>query len=234
MKPSARRGIQQPKGYSMSATTPDALIRQLNWRYATKRFDPARRIPDADWKTLEQVLLLSPSSYGLQPWRFIIVSDAATKARLAPISWNQPQVTECSHLVVFASRTQPTLHDVDRLIARVAEVRGASRESLQGYRDAMAGLVTDPPPGVDLGAWAARQTYLALGVFLSAAAMLGIDACPMEGINAPEYDKFFNLAAEGYSARCIATAGYRSPDDKYAALAKVRFAPEQVIRQISG
>jgi nitroreductase len=208
----------------------DTILRQLHWRYATKKFDPTRTIPADDWATLEQALALAPSSYGLQPWKFFVVTDAATKAKLAPISRNQTQVTTCSHLVVFTVRHPMGPEDVDRYVARIAAIRGMSPESLADYRQRMLGSVLRPVE--EVRAWAARQAYIALGTFLTSAALLGIDACPMEGIEPTKYDDVLGLTARGYAALCIATAGYRAADDKYAAAAKVRFPVEEVVEHV--
>lgn len=108
----------------MPHTTPDALLAQLRWRYAVAKFDPTRTIPDELWSTLEQAAILAPSSFGLQPWKLVVVTDAAVKARLTALSWNQPQPRDCSHMAVFAARTGINQADVDRCIARTAHVRG--------------------------------------------------------------------------------------------------------------
>jgi nitroreductase len=216
----------------MKPVNTETIQRQLRWRYATKKFDGARTIPPEDWQTLEQALVLAPSSYGLQPWKFVIVTDPALKARLAPASRNQTQTTTCSHLVVFAGRKPPRPEDVDRHIARIVEIRGVPAESLAGYRQSMLNSVQRPGP--DVSAWAARQVYIALGTFLTTAALLGIDACPMEGIEPEKYDEILSLGRQGFGTLCVATAGYRAADDKYAALAKVRFRPEDVIEHRAG
>ena len=101
----------------------EVLLQQLKWRYAVKKFDPARKISAEDWQTLEQALVLTPSSFGLQPWRFVVITDQATKDRLVPISWGQRQVAEASHVVVFAVRQPLTESDVDRHVGRTAEIR---------------------------------------------------------------------------------------------------------------
>jgi nitroreductase len=215
----------------MKPVSDETVERQLRWRYATKKFDPAQTIPDDDWRTLEQALVLAPSSYGLQPWRFVVVTDPAVRAGLREASWNQPQITDASHLVVFAVRRSPDAAHVDRHLARTAEVRGQPVEALAGLRGRLVGFLERP--GFDATAWAARQVYIALGMFLCTAAMLGIDACPMEGIEPAKYDAILGLDKEGYAALCVATAGYRAADDPYAAAAKVRFAPEDVITRVT-
>src|SRR5512133_360953 len=118
----------------MSIISSDSLLQQLAWRYATKKFDPSKKVSAADWAVLEEALILTASSYGLQPWKFIVVTDPALKAKLRPASWNQSQVEDCSHLVVFAAQQDVTEADVDRFIARIAAVRGVAIESLSGYK----------------------------------------------------------------------------------------------------
>src|SRR5690349_8372404 len=113
----------------------DTLLNQLRWRYATKQFDPARRIPEADWRALEESLVLTPSSFGLQPWRFVVVTDPATKKKLVSASWDQQQVADASHLVVFAIKKNLSEVDVDNYLGRIAQVRGVTSQSLQSFRD---------------------------------------------------------------------------------------------------
>lgn len=213
--------------------TAEQLLKQLNWRYATKKFDASRKIPDATWSTLERVLNLSPSAFGLQPWKFLVINDPDTRKKLREVSWNQPQITDASHLVVFTFLTNVTTELADRLVARTAEVRAQTVESLKGYSDMLTSFVDGAPgKGIPLDHWASRQAYLALGMFLSAAAMLEIDACPMEGIDPAGYDKVLGLKAKGLHAYCVATAGYRAADDKYASAAKVRFKLDEVIQRV--
>ena len=209
----------------------DQLLAQLRWRYATKRFDPTYRIDAAAWSALEQALVLSPSSYGLQPWRFFVIDDAAVRARLRTVSGNQPQVVDASHLVVFAIRKGLDAAHVRRYLDRVAAVRGQPRESLAGAERAMVAHVERPQP-FEIDEWSKRQLYIALGVFLTSAALLGIDACPMEGIEPPRYDEILGLPEQGGAAVCAAAAGRRAGDDKYASLAKVRFEASDVVRHV--
>src|SRR5829696_5881074 len=162
------------------SVTPDTVLEQLKWRYATKKFDPAKKIAPDLWAKLELAAIHAPSSYGLQPWNFVVVTDPEMRKKLHPVSYNQAQILDASHLVVFAAKNPPTPADVDAHVARTAEVRGEPVEALEGLKKAMLGSLArmDAAQG---HRWAARQTYIALGVFLSAAAMMGVDACPMEG-----------------------------------------------------
>ncbi|MFN0018987.1 MAG: NAD(P)H-dependent oxidoreductase [Pirellulaceae bacterium] len=215
-----------------TAISPDALLSQLRWRYATKRFDPTRKIPDQEWRTLEEALILTPSSFGLQPWKFVVITDPAVKAQLPAISWNQRQVLEASHTVVFARRLDVTEEFIDRNIRRIVEVRGGTVEGLAGFKKMLMGSLVPPPAGFDLQNWAALQCYIALGNFMTSAAVLGIDTCPMEGIVPAKYDELLGLTAKGFATVVVGCAGYRSADDKYASAAKVRFPAEEMIERV--
>ncbi len=214
---------------TISTTT---LLERQHWRYATKQFDPTRKIPGETWTALEDALVLTPSSFGLQPWRFIVVTDQAVKTQLVPHSWNQTQSAECSHFVVFAARTDVSEADLDRHLARMAEIRNVEVDSLAAYRGMMAKSLVTPPEGVVIREWAARQAYIALGNFMTSAAMLGIDTCPMEGIDRMKYDEIFQLANHGFTTVVACAAGYRAKEDRYATLPKVRFAKDDVIQHV--
>lgn len=210
----------------------DVLLAQLRWRYAVKKFDPARRISPADWKTLEEALVLTPSSYGLQPWKFIVITDQATKERLVPHSFNQSQIADCSHVVVFCIQKALKSEHVDAHIARFAELRGVTPESLAKTRDRMVADVVDGARSWRVNEWAANQTYIALGNFMTCAALLAIDTCPMEGFEPAKYDRELGLARRGLASSVVCVAGYRSADDKGATIPKVRFPLERVIERI--
>lgn len=210
---------------------PDTVLTQLGWRYATKKFDPAKKIAPELWAKLEQAPVLSPSSYGIQPWKFVVVTDPEVRTRLHAVSYKQPQVLDASHLVVFAAKNPPTPADIDAYVARTAEVRGTTVEALEGFKQMMLGSLSRMD-AAQAQRWAAKQTYIALGVFLSAAAMMGVDACPMEGFQADQYDEILGLKARGLGSVVIATAGYRSAEDTNASLPKVRFAVDDVIEHI--
>jgi len=214
----------------MKPVSNETVLQQFQWRYATKKFDASRTIPDEDWLTLEQSLVLTPSSFGLQPWRFLVVTNPELKAQLKGMSWNQSQLVEASHVVVFATRRNLSAEDIDRYVARTAEVRGLSIESLAGFRKMMIGSLHGGR--IDLNHWAALQVYIALGQFMATAAMMGIDTCPMEGIEPARYDELLGLPQVGYGTEVVCVAGYRSGEDKYAQLPKVRFRPEEVVIRI--
>lgn len=210
---------------------PDVVLEQLRWRYATKKFDPARKIDPPLWAKLAQAAVYAPSSYGLQPWKFVVVTDPQMRRTLHPVSYNQPQILDASHLIVFAARNPPTPADVEAHVARTAQVRGDSAESLEGLKKAMLGSLARMD-AAQAHRWAARQCYIALGFFLSAAAIMGVDACPMEGFQPEKYDEILGLKEKGLASVVIATAGYRAPDDKYAEAAKSRFDVDDVVIRV--
>lgn len=213
----------------MQQITADTLLDALNWRYATKHFDPAKRIPAATWSAIEQALVLTPSSFGLQPWKFIVLQDSALRAKLREHSWGQAQTTEASHLVVFASKTSLSAADVEHFIARTAEVRQIEAATLKGYRDMMVGNLVEGPRAAVIKEWAARQAYLAFGSLMTSAALLGIDACPIEGLDPAQYDAILGLPAQGYQTLAVCALGYRAAGDKYATLPKVRYPLAEVV-----
>ena len=208
--------------------TPAELLDSLHFRYATKQFDDSRKIPSDAWDVLEQSLVLSPSSFGLQPWKFIVVDDVDLRMKLRQHSWNQSQITDASRLVVFTTRTDMTEPDVDRFLSRMAAVQGRDPSTLEGYRN----MIVSFAAAMNLEsrqAWNARQTYIALGQFMTAAAAIGIDTCPIEGFDPAGYDQVLELSDSGYRTTVVCAVGYRSADDKYAAAPKTRFPIEEVI-----
>jgi len=208
------------------------LIDQLNWRYATKQYDATRKISAADWATLEEALVLSPSSYGLQPWTFVVVDDPAVRAQLLLASYGQPQVADASHLVVFATKANLSEADVDAHIRRSADVRGVPADSLSGLRTMVLRSVVHGLTEAERRSWAVNQTYIALGNLMTSAALLGIDATPMEGIERGRYDDILALKPRGLTTSVIAALGYRAAGDKYASAPKVRFAREDVVQHV--
>jgi nitroreductase len=216
----------------MNNQSTQLLLHALNWRYATKVFDPGRKIPADVWQTLERALVLSPSSYGLQPYRFLVINDPAKRAALLPHSWNQKQVVDCSHYVVFTARTKMTETDVSKLIARTTDIRKIPAESLNFYRDMMLGDLVKGPRSQIAHEWATRQAYIALGNLMTCAAVLSVDACPMEGFVPAEYDRLLGLESSGYASVVCCALGYRAANDKYASLPKVRFEVKDLVRYV--
>jgi nitroreductase len=208
------------------------LIEKLKWRYAVKKFDSKKKISDTDWKTLEESLILTPSSYGLQPWKFIVIQDPETRKRLTPHSWNQTQVEDCSHFVVFASRVEMDNSYLDLFFNTLSKVRGTPTESFDGYRKAIVSDLQHGQRSKMIPEWATRQVYIALGNLMTCAAMLNIDTCPMEGIIPAQYDEILSLSSSKYRTAVACAVGYRSIEDKYASAKKMRFDREHIIQII--
>ncbi|MFM7652225.1 MAG: NAD(P)H-dependent oxidoreductase [Vulcanococcus sp.] len=207
----------------------EQLLEALHWRYATKVFDPHRPIDPSTWQALEQALVLTASSYGLQPWKFLVITDPALRGELRPHSWNQSQITDCSHLVVLLSKRTINPADADRLIAATAAARQLEVSALAGYRQMIQVDLIEGPRSRIVAEWAARQVYIALGNLLSSAALLGVDTCAIEGFSPPDYDRILGLDGSDFRSCVVCACGHRSEDDKYASLTKVRYMATDLI-----
>lgn len=208
-----------------------ALTEALNWRYATKKFDPSKKVSDADLQDLLEAIRLSPSSYGIQPWKFLVIANPDTRKKLREHSWDQSQVTDASHLIVLCARTGLSEKDIDAYVEEIISARGVTKEQLESYRQMMLNPVKRMSTG-ELTEWNQKQVYIALGILMAAAAIKGIDTCPMEGFDASKYDEILGLTARGLTATVVCPVGYRASDDGHAALAKVRFAKDKIVEVI--
>jgi len=206
----------------------DKIIEALHWRYATKRFDPARKISEADWHTLSESIRLSPSSYGMEPFRFLVVKNPDLREKLKAASWKQSQVTDASHFVVFITKEIICEKDCEEYLERVIKARGGTTEALQGLKNMLVkNLVTGMTPEQSLH-WAQRQAYIAMGFMLETAALLKIDTVPMEGLDPREYDKILELEGRGWRTVAAVALGYRSAEDKYQTMKKVRMTTDEL------
>ena len=206
----------------------DTLLKTLNWRYATKQFDPQKKIPQAKLDVLFESLRLTPSSLGIQPWKFLVVTNPSLRQEIQTTAYGQSQVVDASHLIVFARQTNIDDAYIHRHIANTAKIRNVSIESLDGYRQAIARLVHGLSTQ-ELASWATSQLYIALGFILETAALMQIDACPMEGFDKQKLDTTLHLPAKGLASVAMCPVGYRSTEDKYASSAKSRFSKAEVI-----
>lgn len=201
----------------------------LLWRYATKQFDSAQKVSSEALQTLINSLQLSPSSFGLQPWKFFVISDPALRQQLREHSWNQPQVVDASHLFVLASARTVTPEFIDEHLSNMAETRSLSLKDLNPYRERIITFVKALVDNGTIEAWCARQTYLALGMLLGTAAQLRIDTCPLEGITTSQYDKLLELEDSDFTTKVACAVGYRSETDTTATAKKVRFSEQIVV-----
>lgn len=203
-------------------------VDHLNWRYAVKKFDPSKKISKAHLEEILEVLRLAPSSFGLQPWKFIVIEDLGLREQIRPFAWNQGQVTECSHLIVLCSLASMDEAYVKTYINHVAEVRSIPLTSLSRYEQMMTGFIKKLNPEARVE-WMKNQIYLALGMLLSECAHLKIDTCPMEGFEPEKVDALLNLRAQNLKSVVLCPIGYRAADDKDAQLKKVRFNRSDIV-----
>ena len=194
------------------------LIEALNWRYATKRMNGVK-VPDEKVNTILNATRLSASSMGLQPYSIIVVENEDLRKQLKPAVNNQPQITEGSHVLVFAAWENVTEQHVNDYIQNIAKVRSVSLESLDGFKNALMGIVIGKSTQ-EKYEWAARQAYIALGTALAAAALEKIDATPMEGFNPEEVDRILHLREKGLRSVTLLVLGYRDSEKDYLANAK--------------
>lgn len=205
------------------------LLESLEWRNATKKFDSTKKIDKETWSALEKALILTPSSYGAMPYKFIIVQTQSIKDELKDASFGQQQVSDCSHHVVFVAKEKMDIEHLKKYIAQIASVRGIKTADLEGYETMMTKQLVDKMSPEQSFKWASNQAYIALGNFMTAAAVLGVDACPFEGINPVKYDEILGLTGTGWKTVCACPTGFRASDDKYAELKKVRFDASDLI-----
>lgn len=192
-----------------------------NWRYATKKFDTTKKISNDDLEFLKEAIRLSTSSFGLQLYKVIIVETAELRAKLQPAAWGQAQVTEASHLIVFANQTNVGEEDINAYLKNACETRNLPAEAMNGYGDYMKGALSNMPNDAKK-VWTEKQTYLALGNLLNAAAELKIDATPMEGFVSVQFNEILGLDKLNLNAAVIATIGYRHEEDATQHYKKVR------------
>ncbi len=222
---------EHPNEHSNDFLSTDQLLAHLKWRYAVKKFDPTRKISDTDWQALEHSLILSPSSFGLQPWKFFVVKTPEIRQQLLEFSWGQAQVVDASHFVVLTLKRDIDEASVDRYIAHTADLRQMFPEALEPFSKTIKGFLARMSPE-DLKTWAKLQVYIALGQLMTSAAHLGIDTCPMEGFIPDKYDQILGLKEKGYSAAVLCPVGYRDPEDPYAHFPKVRWTHAEMIETL--
>jgi len=197
------------------------FIENQNWRYATKRYDATKKVSDTDLATLKEAIRLSTSSYGLQPYKVLIIENEEIRKQLQPVSWGQSQIVDASHLFVFANFTDIEDAHIDQYIANIAATRGLTIADVQGYSDFMKSKIV-PIPSDKKAIWTSKQTYLALANLMNAAAELKIDVTPMEGFEPEKYNEILGLDALGLNASLVATVGYRHEEDANQFAKKVR------------
>lgn len=198
-------------------------LHNLDWRYATKRYDSTKKLSADQQHLIKESLRLSPSSFGLQPYKFIHVTDPAIREQLRAAAWGQPQITEASDLFVLAALRSIDEHYIDRFIALTAHAYDTTVESLNEYRDMIVGSVMGKSEPARLE-WMKYQVYIPLGVALAVAAEHGIDTSPMEGFDPASFDTILGLESLNLTSCVLLAAGFRSSEDAHQHYKKVRLS----------
>ncbi len=212
-------------------TTIDQLNQLLSFRYACKAFDAQKTLAPETKDALLKSLPLTPSSFGMQLWKFFIIEDAEVRQKLKEVSWGQSQVTDSDFHIVFAVETTFDEARIDKWVDHMATVQGTPEEAANGLRGAIKGFTADWSDAKKQE-WAKLQSYIALGQFMTSAALLEVDTCPMEGIDHAAYDEILGLKEKGYTTAVACSVGYRSAEDKYASAPKARFAYDEMVEVI--
>lgn len=208
-----------------------STIDSLKWRYATKKFDASKKVSEDKIETIKEAIQLSASSYGLQLFKTLVITDQAVKEQLVPASWGQQQLADSTAVFVFAAYNKVAPEDIDENINLTAKNRGITVDSLQGYGNFIKGKMAELPQEAQQ-VWTNKQTYIALGSALIAAAELKVDTCPMEGFDAAQYDQILGLSERGLTASVVLTVGYRHEEDATQHFTKVRKSKEDLFINI--
>lgn len=206
-------------------------IESLNWRAAIKQFEPTKQVSTEDLNILLEAGNLAATSGGMQPFKIVVVSKPETKIKLQAAAYGQKQVAEASHVLVFAIEKEIGANTVDRYIKRAAEVRNIPAESMEGYANSMKGYMGSMDDATKAH-WAKSQAFIALGTILLTAASMQIDSCPMEGFQADQFAEILNLSEQKLTPVAILPIGFRSPEDRYSNMPKVRKTKEDFILEI--
>ncbi|SIR36567.1 NAD(P)H-dependent oxidoreductase [Maribacter ulvicola] len=208
-----------------------ALLNKLNWRYATKKFDHSKKVSSENLKILLEAARLTASSYGLQPYHFYVIEEANIRTKLKKASFDQPQITDASHLLVLANKPTFDATMIDDYIANIMAVRGLSKDDLLGFSQTMKSTLLDQADTFK-GSWTSNQAYIVLGNLMTVAAEMKIDTCPMEGFDKAQYNEILGLTDKGLNTAVVLAVGYRSADDATQNYPKVRYSKEQIITHI--
>ena len=207
------------------------IIESLEWRYATKKFDSTKKLSKEKLDILKKSYDLTATSYGLQPLKLVIVSDPDTLEKLVPLSFNQPQIGNASHILVICTETRVDTPFIKDYFNRVEKERGTSREILASFEDFLINSFSKKDTE-EIDLWAANQVYLAMGNLLTVCAIEEIDSCPIEGFLPEKYDEFFKLNDMGLKSVLVLAVGYRAEDDMFSRFKKIRRGVDEVVIEV--
>ena len=209
------------------------LHEKLNWRYATKKMDASKVVAQDKVDEILRAIQLAPTSSGLQPFEVIVVTNADVKAKLRAAAYDQSQITDGSHILIFAAWDNYTQARIDAVVDQLVAERGLPREAVSGYYDNLKAMLLPRPASVNFE-HAARQAYIALGIGLTAAAFEEVDATPMEGFDPAQVDEILGLRERGLGSAAIMALGYRANEgDWLAGMKKVRRPMEQLFTKVA-
>ena len=225
-----------------NTNTQKSLLQSMNWRYATKKYDIGKKLDENTLNTLLEVLRLTPSSLGMQPWKFIVVENVDVRAKLKEAGFGQSQWTEASHLIVLCAQNKVSNGDAERFLQSIVEQRGVTRVSLDSFAknifdfikvikltNIFGASLLKMITGMSASEWADKQVYIALGNLLTSAAVMGVDASPMEGFSPKKFDHILGLT--DYHAVVCCALGYRDAHNDFLATAKkVRYSRDEIIK----
>ena len=207
------------------------IIKQLQWRYATKKFDASKTLTPAKLNTLKEAFNLTATSFGLQTLNLVIVKNKTLRESLLPYSYNQPQVVNASHLLVICIQEDIEDSDVIDYYNNIKTIRSTPESILNPYREQLQGMMQKKTVE-QRQSWSKNQAYIALGNLMTVCAIENIDACPMEGFIPEKYDDILQLNKKGLKSVLILPVGYRAEDDMFSTLKKVRKSIDQTIIEI--
>ena len=207
------------------------IIKQLQWRYATKKFDASKTLTSAKLNTLKEAFNLTATSFGLQTLNLVIVKNKTLRESLLPYSYNQPQVVNASHLLVICIQEDIEDSDVIDYYNNIKTIRSTPESILNPYREQLQGMMQKKTVE-QRQSWSKNQAYIALGNLMTVCAIENIDACPMEGFIPEKYDDILQLNKKGLKSVLILPVGYRAEDDMFSTLKKVRKSIDQTIIEI--
>lgn len=207
------------------------ILKKLQWRYATKKFDSSKKLPAEKLDILKEAFNLTATSYGLQPLKMVVIENEVTKNALVPLTMGQPQVNDCSHVLVLCIEEVMTSEYIKKYFNKVENVRNTPREILEPFESFLTTSFSEKSPE-DIHNWMSKQAYLALGNLLTVCAMEEIDACPIEGFIPEKYDDYLQLKEKGLKSVLVLAVGYRADDDLFSKMKKVRRGVEKVIIEI--
>lgn len=206
------------------------VLEALKWRYAVKKFDNNKSLEEDKVNKILKSVSLTATSMGMQLMSFVVTDKAEVKKNILPIAFNQPQIVDSSHLIILCRKDKVHEEDIEEIVNITSDLRDVEQNQLDGYRKMLESTLTMSCQ--QQISWMENQVYLAMGNLLTICAVEKVDACPMEGFDRIKLDKLLELPDKGLRSVLMCPIGYRSQDDKYNGLAKIRRPNKKLIKKI--